>query len=501
MDQLIIKKKNHAYLEVRTDPAIENELSDFFCFYVPGYKFMPAYKNKVWDGKIRLYDSRKKELPIGLFRYLSEFVGVRDYELIVEDCPYYGRPDTQLVVDMGELIPFVRDLNLHSGGSKITPRDYQMDAIQHALINRNSLLLSPTASGKSLIIYCMMRYFMANRDKKVLVVVPTTSLVEQMSSDFIDYSEFDDSFTADEIHKIYSGRPKVPDDQRVVITTWQSIYKLPTEWFQQFGMVVGDEAHNFKAKSLGAIMGNLKDAEFRVGTTGTLDGTQTHTLVLEGHFGPVFKVTATKDLIDSGALADLDISILLLKYDEEIRRSLKKAKYQEEVDWIVTNEKRNNFITNLALDQDGNTLVLFQFVDKHGKPLYDKIKGKAHPSRKIFYVSGETDVDERERVRQITEKEKGAVIVASLGTFSTGVNIRNLHNVIFASPSKSQVKILQSIGRGLRKSDDGKGTKLFDLADDLSFKSHKNYTLIHAGERIKIYSKEKFDYNIYEVHL
>jgi superfamily II DNA or RNA helicase len=501
MDQLIVKKKNHAFLSVKTDPAIENELSDFFCFLVPGYQFMPAYKNKVWDGKVRLYDSRKKELPIGLFRYLSEFVGVRDYELIVENDNYYGRPDSQRLVDMADLVRMVSELNLHSGGKKIQPRDYQMDAVQHALINRNALLLSPTASGKSLIIYCMIRYYLEHFDKKILVVVPTTSLVEQMSSDFIDYSEFDDSFNADEIHKIYSGRPKVPEDQRIVVTTWQSIYKLPTEWFQDYGMVIGDEAHNFKAKSLGSIMGNLKDAEFRVGTTGTLDGTQTHKLVLEGHFGPVFKVTGTKDLIESGALSELDINVLLLKYDEEIRRSLKKAKYQEEIDWIVRNEKRNKFIANLALDQDGNTLVLFQYVEKHGKPLYELISSKAHKSRKVFYVSGETDVDDRERIRQITEKEKGAVIVASLGTFSTGVNIRNLHNIIFASPSKSQIKVLQSIGRGLRKSDDGKGTTLFDLADDLSYKQRKNYTLIHAGERIKIYSKEKFDHNIYEVEI
>jgi superfamily II DNA or RNA helicase len=190
-----------------------------------------------------------------------------------------------------------------------------------------------------------------------------------------------------------------------------------------------------------------------------------------------------------------------LKYDDVTCQQLKKAKYQEEVDFIVRHEKRNKFITNLAVDQEGNTLVLFNFVEKHGKPLYNMILEKAHSKRKIFFVSGETDVDDRERVRQITEKEKDAIIVASLGTFSTGVNIRNLNNVIFASPSKSQIKILQSIGRGLRKADDGKGTILYDIADDLHWKQHKNYTLNHAGERIKIYSKEKFEYTIYEVQL
>jgi len=171
------------------------------------------------------------------------------------------------------------------------------------------------------------------------------------------------------------------------------------------------------------------------------------------------------------------------------------------MDFIVRHEKRNNFITNLALDLDGNSLVLFQYVEKHGKPLYDLIKNKAHSKRKVFYVSGETGVDVREEIRRITEGEKNAIIVASLGTFSTGINIRNLHNIIFASPSKSQIKILQSIGRGLRRSEDGRTTRLYDLADDLSWKARKNYTLTHAGERIKIYTREKFNYKIYEIDL
>ena len=297
------------------------------------------------------------------------------------------------------------------------------------------------------------------------------------------------------IEKIESPEP------RITVSTWQSIYKLHTPWFEQYGMVIGDEAHNFKAKSLSDILSKCKEAEYRFGTTGTLDGSQVHKLVLEGHFGPSYKVTSTKDLMDSGALSDLKINVLLLKYTDEECQKVIKQKYQAEVDFIVQHEKRNKFIRNLALDQEGNTLVLFNFVEKHGKPLYNMIKEKAHSRRKVFFVSGATDVDTREEVRRITEKEKDAIIVASLGVFSTGVNIRNLHNIIFASPSKSQVKVLQSIGRGLRKSDDGKGATLYDIADDLHWKSKKNYTLNHAGERIKIYAREKFSYKIYEVEL
>jgi len=223
--------------------------------------------------------------------------------------------------------------------------------------------------------------------------------------------------------------------------------------------------------------------------------------VLEGLFGPVYKVITTKELMQDNKLSQLEIDVILLKYKEEFRRQVSQGKYQDEIDFIVRYEPRNNFIANLALDQKGNTLILFNFVEKHGKPLHDLLVSKINKDRKLFYVSGETDVDTRESVRSITEKEKDAIVVASLGTFSTGINIRNLHNIIFASPSKSQIRVLQSIGRGLRKSDDGRNTKVFDIADDLQYKSKKNYTLDHAAERIKIYSKEKFNYKLHDINI
>lgn len=500
MDIIRIRKKNHAFIHIDCEPSVANELCDFFTFFVPGYKFMPAYKNKMWDGKIRLFDTRTKELYAGLYQYIEEFANAegRDYRIELEHDDYYGLPKTDTVIDMS----FMKDLVLTAAGKPIEPRDYQLTAIEHGLTKKSAMLISPTASGKSLIIYSILRYVLEAQNKRALIVVPTTSLVEQMYADFGDYSKHDDGFDVESsCHRIYAGRPKFAENERVIITTWQSIYKMPSSWFEQFGAVFGDEAHNFKAKSLTSILSKCKDAEYRFGTTGTLDGTQTHKLVLEGLFGPAFYVTTTKKLMDEGSLSDLDISVLLLKYDEDLRRKFGKQTYQQEIDYIVSYQKRNQLITNLALDQDGNTLVLFQYVEKHGKPLYNMIAEKAHARRKIFYVSGETGVDTREEIRRITETQKNAIIVASLGTFSTGVNIRNLHNIIFASPSKSQIKILQSIGRGLRKSEDGRATKLYDLADDLHWKSRKNYTLNHAAERIKIYTKEKFKYKIYEIDI
>jgi len=496
MDQIKITKKNEAFLFIETDASVEMELTEHFCFFVPGYKFMPAYRNKFWDGKIRLFDTRKKTLYVGLYKYLKEFAVQRGYEVLTDDSSQYGSVEPErLPLDFG------RAPILTANQIPIEPRDYQFKALEHALKEERSLLLSPTASGKSLIIYLAARWYIEqDPSMKILIVVPTISLVEQMYSDFDDYSSTDEWFNVDEwAMKIHGGTVKGERMGRIVISTWQSIYKRPASFFQNFGMVIGDEAHQFKAKSMTAIMEKCTEAKYRIGTTGTLDGAQTHQLVLEGLFGPVHKVTTTKELMDTDQLAKLEIQMLLLKYKEEHCKEISKLKYQEEIDFIVRYTPRNNFIANLALDQQGNTLVLFNYVEKHGKPLHNILRDKIKGDRKLFYVSGETDVDTRENVRSITETQNNAIIVASLGTFSTGINIRNLHNIIFASPSKSQIRVLQSIGRGLRKST--RNTKVYDIADDLHWKTNKNYTLNHAAERIKIYSKEKFDYELFEINI
>ena len=481
--------KDHSMMLVDCEAHQLPELRDYFSFYVPGYKFMPMYKSRKWDGKIKLFNQVTRELNVGLYDHLKKFCSDRMYPMQLQETAY-GHPAKKNHVQHQNLVKFQSEL-----GMPFELRDYQYDAVTHGIENKRAVLLSPTGSGKSFIIYNLLRWYIDNYDKQVLIVVPTTSLVEQMHKDFTDYG-----FDPDLCHKIYSGKDKNTDKQ-IVISTWQSIYKFPKEWFENFGCVFGDEVHLFKAKSLSGIMNKCVNAEYRFGTTGTLDGTETNKLVLEGLFGPTKRVTMTRDLQEKGTLAKLNISVLLLRYHNDVCHMLKDATYQEEIDYIVQNEKRNKLITNLALDQTGNTLVLFQFVEKHGKVLFDMMRDKAEEGRKIFYVSGEVDATDREQIRGIVEKQKNAIIVASLGTFSTGINIRNLHNIVFASPSKSQVKVLQSIGRGLRQSDDGSVTQLYDIADDLHIRSHKNFTLRHSAERIKIYTKEQFPHKIYKVDL
>ena len=473
-----ITKINEVYIKVDCERSIAQEISDHFTFLVPGHTFIPAFRKKLWDGKIRLYNVMNHLLYGGLLPHLCKFLYIRDYKVKFESD--FGQRE---LVDLTSVVP---QYNI-----PFAVRDYQLDAINHALTQQRVLLLSPTASGKSLIIYILVRYLKL----KTLILVPTTSLVSQMYNDFREYG-WD---VANNCHTVFAGRDK-GSELPVIISTWQSIYKMQQKYFEQYELVIGDEAHGFKSKSLTAIMTKCINAKYRIGTTGTLDGTQTHKLVLEGLFGKVHKVTTTKKLIDQKHLSPFTINALVLKHPDSICHNLKGINYQEELEYLISSEARNKYIVNLTIGLERNTLLLFRFVEKHGQLLYDMIKENTN-DRKIFFVYGGTDTDTREQIRAIVESERNAVIVASYGVFSVGVNIRNLHNIIFASPSKSRIRNLQSIGRGLRLSDKKEIATLYDIADDLKFKNKKNYTLEHFEERVKTYKEENFPLATYHIQL
>ena len=486
---LIIDKKNEVYLKIEADADIRRELGEYFTFEVPGFKFMPQYRSRVWDGKIRLFSYATGQIYAGLYPYIIDWCKKNDVQVVD------GTKIKDVSVKEDDIDKFLKALKI----PKIEIRDYQREAFVHSIKKSRCLLLSPTASGKSLIIYLMLIFNLLrlkeSKQDKILIIVPTTSLVEQLFKDFKDYGYNSDR----NVHRIYQGHDK-ETNKRVIISTWQSIYNLPKKWFQQFGMVIGDEAHLFKAVSLSKIMNKLEKCKYRVGLTGTLDGTKTHKLVLEGLFGTVNKVVSTSELQEKKQLADLKIFCLILQHDKTARHFLKDKTYQEEMDYIVSNEKRNKYIRNLCLSLQGNTLCLFQYVEKHGMLLKQLIEEKAD-EKKVFFVYGGVEAEEREKIRFITEKSEGAIIVASYGTFSTGINIRNLHNIVFASPSKSRIRNLQSIGRGLRLKDNNSSATLYDISDDLTYNEKENYTLAHFRERINIYNEEDFNYEIHNVEL
>jgi len=493
MSDLNVEKIDSVNMKINCDDSIAKELNQFFTFTVPNYQYTPAYKNKKWDGLIRLFNLYSRKLYVGLLDYLVQFSLDRNYRID------YEKPDS-IKIKEGEVEEFIRNLSIETKGKKITPHDYQIKAITHAIKKERCLLLSPTGSGKSLIIYALIRYYFdqLKDDEKILIVVPTTGLVSQMYNDFRDYSGKKWNVEKNS-HVIFAGQDK-NTKKKIVISTWQSIYKMPKDYFDSYKIVFGDECHLFKAKSLTTLMTKLTDANIRIGTTGTLDGTQVHKLVIEGLFGKVYNVTTTKSLMKRKILSNLQIDCLMIQYTDKEIAEIKRARYIDELKWIIAHKKRNVFIANLCNKIKGNTLVLFNFVDLHGKPLYDLIQ-RTCPDKKVFFIYGGTDADQRERIRQIVDEEKEAILVASYGTCSTGINIRNINNLIFTSPSKSVIRVLQSIGRGLRRSERKNTVKLYDIADNLSHKKYRNHTMRHLDERIKIYNKERFDYNLIPIKI
>ena len=495
-DVVHVEQINAVHLKVLAEPSVRQEIANYFSFKPNGYQFNPAYKNKVWDGIIRLYQPMRPVLYVGLFPRLKKFCEDRGYVLEAPDSLMYGEkvPD-----DYGYQIA-------QEIGCKFQPRDYQNQYIVDAIRDSRSLSLSPTSSGKSLIIYLITQHYYRAYEHRTLIIVPTISLVHQMAGDFEDYG-----CDKNLIYKIQGGVDK-NTDAPIVISTWQSLIKLPKEWFSQFGVVLGDEAHSFQAKSLQKIMEGLDNCYYRHGFTGTLksEESKTHRLVLEGCFGSVRKHVSTKDLIDQGTVADFNIKAIVLSYNPETRKNFKDAlkqvksssqKYPAEREFIVNNHKRNIFIRNLLWSlKDQNNLILFDLVEKHGKILEPLLR---RDDRQLHFIYGGTDGEERERIRHLVENDpiKQHDILASYGVFSTGVNLKRLDNVIFASGSKSEIKVLQSIGRALRKGNGSDKATLYDIADDISTGSFENYTLRHFRKRVEIYGQEQFSIKVYTVEI
>lgn len=483
----LIEKFNEAYIRIKCEPDIARELSEFFTFEVPGARFMPSVRSKMWDGRIRLFSPGTGKIYYGLLPYVQRFLTENGHD--------YSLSEDFEVRNLERSLTAKFVWSLQKKGFKA--RDYQIDAIHKIISDNRGLILSPTGSGKSFIIYSLVRYYTQKlQHKKILIVVPTTGLVEQMYSDFADYGWFPD----EHCHKLYAGSDKYTKKE-VVISTWQSIYKLDKRYFSQFGAVVVDEAHLAKAKSLTGIMTKLHDCKYRVGLTGTLDGTEVHRLVLEGLFAVHEQVTTTSELIEKKQLSPLHIRVLVLQHSDADRRMMKDKTYQQEMEFLSTNMKRNQFIRSLVCATDGNILVLAQYIEKQLIPLTKMVVDHCGEKRTVHLIYGATPTDDREKVRQLVENDDNAVIMASYGTFSTGVNIKRIHAIIFASPYKSQIKVLQSIGRGLRVAEDKQELELFDISDDLCYNNKDNYTLKHMQERIQIYSTEGFDYDIVPVKL
>tara|TARA_B100000745_G_scaffold276308_1_gene206219 strand:- start:1984 stop:3465 length:1482 start_codon:yes stop_codon:yes gene_type:complete len=480
---IVITKKNDVYVEVKCDPDIAAEISEHFTLSVPNAHFMPAFKNKVWDGKIRLFNITNNLIYFGLRFAVVRFSRKRGYTFSIFD--------NSKDIEIEFIEKFVDKLSI-----PLEPRDYQITGIHHAIKHSRALLISPTASGKSLIIYCLIRYYLEMMEKKILILVPTTNLVVQLYKDFKDYG-FD---SVKNCHCITAGLDKTHKNKRVYISTWQSLYRQKRSYFDQFGTIFVDEAHLAKAKSLSGIMEKLSFCEYRFGLTGTLSKSKIDQMTLTGLFDEPKRIVSTKELIDFKYISNLKINCLVLNHSNADKQIAKLATdYRSECDYLVANKARNDFIVKLTTSLKGNTLVLFQFVDKHGIPLCEAIKQETE--KDVRYISGIIKTDEREETRSLTEANDDVIIVASNAIFSTGINIKNLHNIVFAWPSKSQVRVLQSIGRGLRLHESKEICNIYDIADNISIGKKKNFVMRHFYERCKIYNDQLFDVQINKINL
>lgn len=497
---ITINKLNESYLHLRCNKAISLEISEYFSFEVPNAKFVRKQMKYKWDGIIRLARLTKYgyiEFPLGLLTHLEKFASDRSYEL-----------DFNYNTDISKLNEsyfnnYVKSLNLQTGGNELIPRDYQIDGVRSFLEKKRRVLLSPTSSGKSLILYIALRFLLDSGCKKGLLLVPNVSLCHQLLSDFVDYSTANEWIATDHIHTIYAGKDKIAS-QEVYLSTWQSMHTLIREknhnYFSKFDFIICDEVHLFSSKETSVILNACINASYRLGVTGTLNGSNLHALSLEGLFGDIKKVTTTKELMDTNQIANLKIKSIVLKYPEYIREECRKFDYQTEIKYIINNHARNRFLVNLVLHLKGNTLLMFQYVEQHGEILYKMLtESKNLEKKKVYLIHGEIKALEREEIRKSMETEDDVILIGSVGTVSTGTNIKNLHNIVFASPSKSRIRNLQAIGRVLRKHDSKTTAVLYDIADDLRYKSHTNYTMLHLFERLKIYDSEKFDYKISKV--
>lgn len=472
-----ISKINETHVRVKCESGIAQELSDAFTFTVPNYRFTPAYRDGRWDGKIRMFDRRRGQISAGLVPKIIDFAKTNGYQV----SGFQGQ--TLDVPEIAQIEAWAGTL----GTPGIIPRDYQIAALRSILeLGGRGIILSATGSGKSFSIYLLFRYF----NKKTLLIVPTVGLVKQMYSDLRSYGY------TEPINVIHADAKQVKGAQ-ITIATWQSIFRKSKSWFAEYETVIGDEVHTFRANSLVTLMDKCENASARIGLSGTLDDSKISELTLIGLFGTIKTVATTADLIQKKILSNLNIQCLLIDYSDEEKKE--KRPYRKEIDFLVLNKRRNAIICNLVSKLKGNTLVLFQYVEKHGKELCQLMK--RYTNRPVYYISGEISAEEREEIRKKIDNEEDAILIASSGTTSTGLNIVSLKNIVFTSPSKAKIKTLQSIGRVLRRSERKTTATLWDIADDLVWKSRKNHTYKHFLERLAIYSRESFSYKVHKINI
>jgi superfamily II DNA or RNA helicase len=485
--QIRIRKLNHAFLQIESEFDLALEMSESFKFEVKNAKFSPMYKMGRWDGFIKLFNMGSRIIGSGLLPKVIDFCTSRGYSYDV----IANSAHVPTNISRQEVSDYMQSLNLHARGVPLEIRDYQLNGVYTALKEQKCILLSATGSGKSMLIYSIFRYITEELDGRVLLIVPTVGLVTQINSDFKDYSSHNGYNVDNNMHLISAGVKK-ETNKKIVVSTFQSLKDVGQEWLNSFDCILSDEGHKIAAESFKTIYDKATEVPFRIACTGTLSDTKCDLLQMQSLTGPIFEIALAKTLIAANQLVPLRIKAITINYPVEIRKQFKKVAYEDEIGWIITNSKRNNFIKKLALTCKGTTIVFFRFVE-HGKTMFDLIKDCAG-DREVCYISGEVDKDDRELIR-LSANSNDSIIVASLGCMSTGINLPAISNMIMAHPTKSKLTVIQAIGRGLRLKEGKTHCSLFDIGDQLGTKSRVNFAYKHFGERLQMYIKEGHEFS------
>ena len=504
---IVLQRYDTVYFRIYCSRDIALEINDRFSYEIKDARFNPKVKAGIWDGFIRLYSLNTRTFPIGLYDAFMSFCSESDYTVSVDGDPIL----TQTQITPNDLYEFVSGLTLKTKtGNEISVRSYQYSGAYKAIRDRRRVILSPTGSGKSLIQYLVVRY-LRSLGYNILIVVPSTGLVTQLKGDFEDYSYYDTNWNAeDDVTMLPSEKKRLEKNGMtpILISTWHSLTKKPDSFFEFFDCVIVDEVQSAKANELQNILKKLTNADIRLGFTGTLNDCVTDKMLIYAMFGSPVRVADTVDLIDKKQLSEFKLKVVALKYSKEQKKPFRyydatksrmvQIPYKDEIKLICGNQKRNRIVCRLAQVCSGNTLILYNFRE-HGKAIVDMLDAK-YTDKAVLYIDGESSIADRQNVGVAMSESKNIIAVASFGTFAAGVNIPSIENVILASPTKSDIRLLQSIGRGLRKSEGKELCRIFDIADLIyTTKTMPNYTYKHMVHRLKTYLENRFEYEIMEV--
>lgn len=487
---IVVEKYNNVYFKILCDNTQSNELYNFLDCFTNNYKYDIRYKMGQWNGKISFFNLYTHLLPIGLLYKLVEFAKYYNYKLKLN----FDKSEFYNNVNESEIIKFYGEIFKDN----IYPRDYQHKSILRAINLKRGIINSATGSGKSLIIYAIIRYLLKNINDKILLVVPNISLTIQMFNDFS--KDYGWESAKEYISILYNKSKDYDINKKILISTWQSIYKHDESFFKDFGAVIVDETHSVRSISIQNILKNSINAKYRIGLTGTLPDEKIDLYNIFGYLGYKLITVKNDELIKDGFLSNIKINNLIIKYPDEIVAKNKNNDFKSEYKLVIEYKFRNEIFSYIInnINNTDNILILCERID-HLNNIYEHINPICvEKNRKVYKIFSGINKDVREDIRSCVENNDGVVIVATFGTMSMGINIKKLHHIVLGSSYKSKIKILQSIGRGLRLHITKHNMMLWDLVDDLTYNNKNkiicNYLYKHFLLRVKYYNEQNFEH-------